>query len=181
MPSSGLPGPSNSFGAVAHHLVLIRHAKSDEGPVDIERGLNPRGLRDRAAIGRWLRAHDIAPDRVVVSPATRARLTWAGAADQLDAPEPVIDERIYDNDDDLLLELIRETPDDVGTLVLVGHNPSFGSLAYDLDDGTGDAEGRQDLLTGFPTSATAVFELDGNWGDVRRHGLRLVAYAAPRG
>lgn len=162
-------------------MVLLRHAKSEEGPIDIERGLNPRGLRDREAVGRWLHDKGIAPDRVVVSPARRARLTWEGAALHVDAPEAVIDDRIYDNDDDILLELIRETPEEVQTLALVGHNPSFGELAYDLDDGQGDAEARQDLLTGFPTSACAVYEFDGAWSDVRRRNLRLVAYAAPRG
>ena len=166
---------------MSHRLVLIRHAKSAEGPVDVERGLNPRGLRDRGAVGRWLQDIGVTPDRVVVSPAQRARLTWEGAAAHLAAPDPVVDERIYDNDDELLLELIRETPDDVATLVLIGHNPSFGSLAYDLDDGTGDHEARQDLLTGFPTSATAIFDFDGGWADVRRRGGRLVAYAVPRG
>jgi phosphohistidine phosphatase len=166
---------------VRRTLVLIRHAKSADGPDDVERELNPRGLRDRGAVGQWLQQQGIAPDRVVVSPAQRARLTWAGAAAHVDAPEPVIDGRIYDNDADVLLEVIVETPDEVRTLALVGHNPSFGSLAYDLDDGTGDDEARQDLLTGFPTSATAIFEFDGDWAGVRRRSLRLVAYAAPRG
>lgn len=162
-------------------LVLIRHAKSADGPADVSRELHARGMRDRDAVGRWLAKVGVEPDRVVVSPAQRARQTWEGAAAHVAAPAPVIDERIYDNDDDLLLELIRETPGGVQSLVLVGHNPSFGSLAHALDDGTGDDEARQDLLTGFPTSATAVFEFDGEWIDVRRHGMRLLAYAAPRG
>jgi phosphohistidine phosphatase SixA len=36
------------------------------------------------------------------------------------------------------------------------------------------------VLNGFPTSAIAVFEFDGEWTQVRRRGLRLVAYAVPR-
>jgi phosphohistidine phosphatase len=162
-------------------LVLIRHAKSAEGPVDVERGLNPRGLRDREALGRWLHESGIAPTRVVVSPALRARLTWEGAAQHVDAPEPVIDDRIYGNDEDDLLDLVRETSADVDTLVLVGHNPSFGQLAYDLDDGTGDADARQELRAGFPTSAVAVFEFDGEWPEVALHALTLTRCAAPRG
>jgi phosphohistidine phosphatase len=162
-------------------LVLVRHAKSGEGPVDIERELNPRGLRDREAIGRWLHERGIAPDRVLVSPAARARLTWAGAAAHVPAPEPVVDERIYDNDEEVLLDIVRETPADVRALVLVGHNPSFGQLAYDLDDGTGEDAVRRELHAGFPTSAVAVFELDGEWPAAARNGLRLTGYAVPRG
>ena len=162
-------------------LVLIRHAKSAEGPVDVERALNPRGLRDRDAVGRWLHARNITPQRVAVSPALRARLTWEGAAQHVDSPDPVIDDRIYDNDEDGLLDIVHETPPDVDALVLVGHNPSFGQLAYDLDDGTGDEDARQELRAGFPTSAIAVFEFDGEWLDVAPRTLTLAAYAAPRG
>lgn len=162
-------------------LVLIRHAKSADGPVDVERELNPRGMRDREAVGRWLREFGITPERIVVSPAQRARLTWQGAAAYLDAPEAQFDERIYDNDEAELLELVHETPDDVRTLVLVGHNPSFGQLAYDLDDGAGPADAREELRAGFPTSAIAVFEFEGEWADVARQALTLTACTAARG
>lgn len=166
---------------MARVLVLIRHAKSADGPVDIERGLNPRGQRDCGAVGRWLRDQAIAPDRVVVSPALRARLTWAGAAPHVTGPEPEIDERVYGNDADLLLDIVRESPAEVQTVVLVGHNPTFGELADDLDDGAGDATAHDELQAGFPTSAVAVFELDGDWTDVAPGALRLAAFAVPRG
>jgi phosphohistidine phosphatase len=163
-------------------LVLIRHAKSADGPVDVDRPLAARGARDATAIGAWLNGVGLVPDRVVVSPALRARQTWNAAAAHLaDAPEPMLDERIYDNDEDLLLELIRETPEQVSSLVLVGHNPSFGQLAYDLDDGTGDEDARQDLLTGFPTSAIAIYEVSTGWSEVGRRRLRLLAFTAARG
>jgi phosphohistidine phosphatase len=163
-------------------LVLIRHAKAADGAVDAERPLAPRGRRDAAAVGEWLAELGIAPDRVVVSPALRARETWERAAARLSAaPDPVLDGRIYENEMDALLEVIRETPDQTGTLVLVGHNPSFGQLAYDLDDGTGDEEARQELLAGYPTSAVAVYESPADWAEVRARSLRLAAFAAPRG
>lgn len=163
-------------------LVVIRHAKAGEAPSDIERPLTGRGRRDAAAIGKWLRAVDIAPDRVVVSPAVRAQQTWQHAAGPLaKTPEPVIDDRIYANEVELLRDVVRETAADVGTLVLVGHNPSFGAFALDLDDGEGDSQARRDLLAGFPTSAVAVFDLAGPWTDARPRAGRLTAFAAPRG
>jgi phosphohistidine phosphatase len=166
---------------MARRLVLVRHAKSADGPVDLDRTLSGRGRRDAAAVGRWLADLGIRPDRVVLSPARRARDTWQHASSRLRAPEPEIDGRIYENDVDGLFELIRETPAEIHNLLLVGHNPSFGQLAYDLDDGTGDTEARQDLLTGFPTSAVAVYETGGGWPDVRPRSLRLAAFATPRG
>jgi phosphohistidine phosphatase len=163
-------------------LVVIRHAKAGEAPFDIHRPLTERGLRDATAIGDWLRARAVRPDRAVVSPARRARETWQQAAGQLDAaPEPIIDDRVYDNTVDLLLDIVRETPDDVGTLVLVGHNPSFGALASELDDGQGDRSARHELRTGFPTSAVAVFRIDGSWSAVDLGAGTLTGFAAPRG
>lgn len=163
-------------------LVLIRHAKAADGAVDIERPLAPRGVRDAAAIGEWLAAADIAPDRVVVSPARRARQTWDAAAARLGTtPAPDADDRIYRNELSPLLEIVHETADELATLVLVGHNPSFGEFAYQLDDGTGEAAARQELASGFPTSAVAVFELSGGWAATSLRGAVLTHFAVPRG
>src|SRR5438874_13262548 len=125
---------------MAGQLVIIRHAKASDAPRDIERPLTGRGRRDAAAIGNWLKERGIAPDRAVVSSAVRAVQTWSHAAAQLEhAPGPVVDERIYENTVDLLLDIVTETPDDVQSLVLVGHNPAFAALAHELDDNRGDA------------------------------------------
>jgi len=163
-------------------LVVIRHAKAGEAPLDIERPLTERGRRDAAAIGDWLKGKRVVPDRIVVSPARRAMQTWSGAAARLgNTPEAVIDERIYDNTTDLLLEIVAETPDDVDTLVLVGHNPAFAAVSYELDDGRGDAHARREMHAAFPTSAVAVFKLAAPWSAVGTGGGTLTAYAAPRG
>lgn len=163
-------------------LVLIRHAKAGEAPLDIERPLTERGLRDAAAIGDWMQARRVTPDRAVVSPARRARETWQEAATRLhNAPDPVIDDRVYDNTLDLLIEIVRETPDAVGTLVLVGHNPAFGALASELDDGRGEREARRALHAGFPTSAVAVFNLGTQWAEFDEGVGTLSGFATPRG
>lgn len=163
-------------------LVLIRHSKAADGPVDIDRPLAARGVKDARAIGKWLVEAEFTPDRVVVSPARRARQTWEGASAQLPiAPVAHVDDRIYDNEVPALLEVVRETPVQIKSLVLVGHNPSFGDFAYALDDGDGDPDATQELLAGFPTSAVAVFEVPDAWNNVHEHGARLTACAAPRG
>lgn len=164
-------------------LVLIRHAKAEQdGASDVERALAPRGLRDAAAIGTWLAAHDIAPDHVVISPSRRTRQTWALIAAELaPAPEPAVDPRIYDNNVDELIAIIHATPATALTVALVGHNPSMHAAAYAIDDGEGDPDARQWLRSEFPTSALAVFEIAGQWADVGPATGRLIAAAAPRG
>ena len=167
---------------MTRQLVVIRHAKAGTAPHDIERPLTDRGRRDATAVGNWLQEHEVQPDRVVVSPAARARETWQRATDRLDdVADPEIDGRIYDNELELLLEIVRETPDDVETLVLVGHNPTFGALAGELDNGRGDEAARFELRSGFPTSAVAVFQLDVPWSAIDLGAGTLIACVAPRG
>jgi len=163
--------------------VLVRHAKSvTGGAADSERPLAGRGVADAPAIGRWLAERALVPDRVVVSPARRARQTWELAGAELAAaPEPVLDERVYDNTGESLLAVLRETPAGVGTLVLVGHNPSMEQLALALDDGRGQAEARHALAQKYPTSAVAVFTVDGEWAAVGAGDGTLASFALPRG
>ena len=145
-------------------LVLIRHAKAAVGDLDRRRPLTPDGMTAAEGIGRYLADNGPAPDRIVTSPARRAAETWAAAARALtNPPEPDEDERVYDNTVDSLQELVRDTPPDVGTLVVVGHNPSMRDFAHATDDGTGDVDLRKTLAERFPTAAVAVFDITEDW------------------
>lgn len=149
---------------------------------DIERILARRGRADAAALGRWLAAHDLVPDRVVVSPAQRARQTWEAAAAELASTPPTsIDERVYGNTFDLLLAVARDTPDDVATLAIVGHNPAIHAFAVVLADGRGDEGALATIAEGYPTSGVAVLDVDGDWGDLAAGVASLRAFAVPRG
>lgn len=167
----------------ARRLVLVRHAKAADGSPDLRRPLAPRGLRDATAIGSWLADNGLVPDLAVVSPALRTVQTWQQATAALSTrPGVEEDERIYGNSVDALLEVVRETAHEVGTLALVGHNPSMAALADELDDRTGERDVRDELhRRGFPTSAVAVFAVDAAWADLELHGARLTAFCAPRG
>jgi phosphohistidine phosphatase len=135
----------------SHRLLLIRHAKTELGTPDEARQLTDRGKRDAAAIGEWLRAEDVLPDRVVVSAATRARQTWELTG--IDA-ETDVDERVYDNTVSDLLDIMRGTDESVPTLAIVGHNPSIEAFAA----GHG---GPGEISTG----TVVVFAIDGTWAD----------------
>jgi phosphohistidine phosphatase len=164
---------------MARQLVLIRHSKAAEGDVDSKRPLAPRGKKDAAAIGRLLKELGIAADRVVVSPAVRARQTWEAAQAQTGGkPELVVDDRIYANTVAHLLVTIRQTPEEVEHLVVVGHNPSMGGLAADLDDGTGGAPFRAALAKSFPTSGVCVFEVPSGWQTLE--AATVSHFSAPR-
>ncbi|WP_371581864.1 histidine phosphatase family protein [Streptomyces sp. NBC_01314] len=138
-------------------LVVLRHAKSawPVGVPDHERPLAPRGHRDAPAVGRALAEADCLPDLAVCSTAVRARRTWELASAQWGTPPPVrYDGRVYAADVPQLLGVVREAPDHVRTLLLVGHNPGLEELVLDL---AGDAldDTLDDVRTKFPTSAIA--------------------------
>ena len=160
--------------AAQRTLVVVRHAKSDwsNAVPDDERPLAERGRRDAPAIGRWLAEHVRQVDLVVCSPAKRARQTWQLASAGLDAEPPVrYDDRIYTASPEGLLGVIDELPDESGTVVLVGHNPSLTDLVTLLSGESHELK----------TSAVAVLRWPGSWADVHARSARLDATALARG
>ncbi|WP_327284497.1 MULTISPECIES: histidine phosphatase family protein [unclassified Streptomyces] len=164
-------------------LVVLRHAKSAWPPdvADSERPLAPRGRRDAPAAGRWLREAGCVPDLVVCSPALRTRQTWGLVAAEFAAATAVIQEaRIYRAGAGELLEVVREIPAQVRTLMLIGHNPGVQELVLLL---TGEADGYalEQTRTKFPTSAIAVLSVSGPWTSLEPGAARLTDMVVPRG
>lgn len=161
-------------------LVLVRHAQAADAPVDRDRPLTEHGAARAGAIGSWLRQAAVVPDLVLVSPALRATQTWERAAASLGAQAaPTVDQRIYDNTVHAVLSAITETSDDVTVLIVVGHNPSLGRLAFELDDGDGDPSAREHLHAGFPAGAVAVFELGSSFAELAPGAGTLTALEVP--
>jgi phosphohistidine phosphatase len=153
-------------------LVLLRHAKTepqgtDDSRSDHSRRLTPQGRADAELVRRWLADQGLVPGRVVVSTAVRARETWE-LASVGDVPAEH-DERLYEATPADLREVVAETGADVTTLVLVGHNPTFERLAWELDDSD---SARERTNSGMGTCGVAVFELD----DWDAEDGRLVAF-----
>ena len=153
-------------------LILLRHAKSDWSghEADAARPLAERGRRQAPDAGRWLAANIDSIDLAVVSPATRARSTWDLVSEELDLPpRSRIEDRIYGASCDELLDVVRDLPDGVETVVLVGHNPGLEDLVP--------------LLTGerapMPTSALAVITMSGPWSTSGHQSAELRASGRP--
>lgn len=153
-------------------LILLRHAKSDwsHDEPDIARPLAKRGRRQAPEAGAWLAAHSDRIELAVVSPAERARSTWDLVAARLDGPPPTrIDDRVYAASADELLAVVRELPDRLRRVVLVGHNPGLEDLVALL---TGQ-------WTSLPTSALAVIALPGSWASAEDASGVLQASGRP--
>lgn len=136
-------------------LVLVRHAEAEpHASADHGRRLVPAGQAEAVELGDWFRVSGLAPDLVLVSTALRARESWdaAGVSGRV---EPRAD--LYDASADRLREAVAETGDDVGTLVLVGHNPGMSRFAWELDD---SPAARERTERGLPTAGAVVVQLD---------------------
>ncbi|GHE60831.1 phosphoglycerate mutase [Streptomyces spiralis] len=165
-------------------LVVLRHAKSarPEGVTDHDRPLAPRGRRDAPAAGRALAASDCLPDLALCSTALRARRTWELASAEWGTPPPVrLDPRLYAADVPTLLEAVRETPPQVETLLLIGHNPGLEELVLHLA-GEGLDDTLERLRVKFPTSAIAVLAWHGTgWHALAPGTALLTELTVPRG
>jgi len=162
---------------VPRTLVLLRHAKSawPDDVADSERPLAKRGRRDAPAAGRWLRERELAPEVALVSSARRAVETFElMAAELTNRPLVTVTDAAYGASVGDLLDLVRGLAADVVSALVVGHNPGIGRLADVLDEG-------EESTREFPTSALAVFDVDGSWSEVDPGTVRLVAFAVPRG
>ena len=136
-------------------LILLRHAHAEPaatGESDLDRPLSAEGLAEAEAAGRWLAAQGLVPDRVLCSPARRARESLEAVLQAIGYVEQRLEDGIYEATAGTLAEL-ADANREVGRLLLVGHNPGLEHLAALMHSGqTGD-------YRGMSTSSVVVLKL----------------------
>ena len=167
--------------AEPRRIVLFRHAKADWPQVsDQERPLAERGRKDAAVAGRKLADTGVPFDLALCSTAARTRETWKLAVQELpQRPKTVYEERLYEASPGQLIAVLNETPDDLHSVLLIGHNPGVRGLAQILAGRSeGDAQERMGRR-GFPAAAFAVLTFTGSWKSVEPGVGTLLDYWAP--
>jgi phosphohistidine phosphatase len=165
-------------------LILFRHAKSDRSDdtlADFDRPLNDRGREAAGRMGKWLNSEGLVPDLVLCSSAKRTMETWQLAAATLDREVPVeAEERLYLAEAEEILTLIKTVPDNVLTLLVVGHNPGIEALAEMLA-ASGPKKDLKRMRKKFPTAAVAVLDHDvAHWSEVGTESGHLRTFKRPR-
>lgn len=117
-------------------VLILRHAKSDwshEGLADFDRPLAPRGKKDAPLMGNVLLDFDCVPERIISSPAERARQTSqlvakaCGYNDEIEwAPS------FYGGGSEDLISVLQRVAEPVERVLLVGHNPTLEETIADL-------------------------------------------------
>jgi len=161
-------------------LMLLRHGKSDwsTAAADFERPLTKRGKRDAKRVGAWLFQGNAAPDYMFTSPARRAWGTARRAVKSMEMNKSTIvrDERIYAAGVSDLLAVLRECPDRVRRVMLVGHNPGLEDLVEYLADEVIEVPADGKLM---PTATLARLSMACGWSELDAGCARLISITRP--
>lgn len=164
-------------------VLLLRHAKSswdDASLADFDRPLAERGRTAAPKMGEYIAANDLAPDAVLVSGARRALETWDLIRPHLAAPTSRVENNLYGATPDLMFAWLRQLQDDIGSVMLIGHNPGFEELAARLA-GDGRKKAMKRLRKKYPTAALAVLRFDtADWSSIQWGGAFLERFVRPK-
>ncbi len=165
-----------------HTLIALRHAKSswDDDVDDHDRPLSARGRRDAEAVGRTLAQLSLQPGLVLCSTAKRTRQTWDGAASGVAAGQVRYLPEIYRAWVPELVGLVRAVPEDIDTLLLLGHAPGIPDLVEHVCARTGSPAWAH-LDSKFATSGLAVVSVQGPWHELGHGRAVLSSFSVPRG
>ncbi|MCJ7552834.1 MAG: histidine phosphatase family protein [Ignavibacteriaceae bacterium] len=160
----------------AKRLFLIRHAKSswkDASLSDHERPLNKRGELDAPFMGKLLKKKNVIPDLIISSHAKRSKVTANLICNELHllSENIIIDKKLYEAEYNDIIEVIKETSEDVQTLLVFGHNPGFTTLHNFLCD---------TYIDNIPTCGITEYEFEGNWKEISAKSCRLLSFEFPK-
>lgn len=159
-------------------LYLMRHAKSSwnfDELSDRERPLNDRGRDDAPVMGQALAKRHITPALFVSSPAVRALSTAVLVAREVEYPHDKIkvEPALYEADLDTVLAIIRALPDEAGSALLTGHNPTFTDVANYLSPSP--------LSSEMPTAGLLCLRFQTEqWADVKQTNAEFYFFDSPK-
>ncbi len=159
------------------NVYFIRHAKSswdDSSLDDIERPLSSRGLRDAPFMAKLLKGKNVQPDLIISSPANRALTTAKYFAKEMGFPSEdiVVKNKIYEAYPEDIIQVIKNVNDDVNTLMVFGHNPTFTSVINRFTE---------NYIPNVPTCGIAKIEADINsWSEFTESNALQTEYYYPK-
>ena len=128
------------------YLYIMRHAKSDwsgSQTSDFERPINKRGKKSAKLIGQWMNENSFIPEKIISSPATRAKETIELVIAQIakfNHEDLIFQNELYLAGFTQLIEIINTHKLNAQSLMLVGHNPGMENLVNYLCNQSGASQ-----------------------------------------
>jgi phosphohistidine phosphatase len=165
-------------------LLILRHAKSDwddPGLADFDRPLTRRGRRDAPGMGKVLALFDSVPDRIISSPALRARQTAELVAEACGYRTSIFwEDSFYGGGSEDLIRFLRSLPNSVERPLLIGHNPVLEETVSILLHPPGPDWSESSVIR-IPTAGLACLELDiMEWGELEPGDAVLCWFLIPQ-
>ena len=158
-------------------LILMRHAKALKESDDLSdhnRQLSDKGKEDAKVMSESLKKEKYIPELIVSSTAKRTHKTAKIIQENL-ALKPsslLLESDLYEATTSDILHVIRSLPDNLKTVMLVGHNPSFTGMIGLLS---------QTFIENLPTSGIAVIQFNfPTWKLIQNKSGNLVWFMHPK-
>ncbi|MGC4101068.1 SixA phosphatase family protein [Ferruginibacter sp.] len=158
-------------------LLIIRHAKSDQGFFgnDFERPLNDRGKRDAPEMAKRIRSRNIAIDAFVSSPAVRAKKTAEFFCEVYNQKlsDIIFISSLYHAPAPEFYEVIRSLDDKYDTIAIFAHNPGITYFVNELVANT--------RVDNMPTAAVFAIQMpSGQWKDFASSKKEFLFFDYPK-
>ncbi len=164
-------------------IYLARHAKSSwnsGAATDYERPLSRRGLTDVVRMGDELHRLGWKPEKIISSPAIRAKQTCQILCEKLDFPfsDVMWNTDIYAAYVVTLLHSLSTLSESTKSVMLIGHNPAMEDLLLHF---CSDANAfQQDNGKLFTTGNVAKITLNSKWKDLTMCEANLEKILRPK-
>jgi len=159
------------------YLYLVRHAKSswdDYSLSDLERPLNKRGKRDAPFMGKLLMKMKIHPDLIITSPAKRAHSTAKVFAEELDysGKRITVENKVYGASPGEIISLINDLDNELNSIMIFGHNPTFTTVANLLCNSN---------IDNLPTCSVTGIEFPvERWSEIEMYKGKMIFFEYPK-
>ena len=157
-------------------LVLLRHAKSsweEEGKSDFDRALKPRGINDIVKISGEVKSQLSDFDAIFSSSANRAIHTAILFAKTAGIPTEKIKiiDTLYETHVVNVLNFVRNLPNELQKVIVVGHNPTSTDFVNLFVD---------EQIDNLPTSGLVKIDFNAeSWESISKQNVSNVIFRFP--
>jgi phosphohistidine phosphatase len=159
-------------------IIFVRHGKAEDPDSefsDFERSLTTQGKNISRLMALKLKEKENSLGNIITSPAFRAietALIFSGIY-EIHPENIIINSNLYFNiDQNLFMDILENTDEDVDTITLFGHNPSFTELPELFGSGTKDV---------LPKSGIICLSFDARtWSGVNRATCKTDYFLTPK-